>query len=165
MPDKMCCFVEGTVVSELHQTEKYRAIHELIARAPVFKNVDDILEFESAVVNRERSISTGLGHGVAMAHGKSRAVRNFFIALGRSRAGIDFDTPDGLPVHFLFLVATPPDYQDEYLSAVSALSGLLRDSDFRDKLMEIKTSQELENTLSEAFSTALECRCSSYSFR
>ena len=164
MLDSHYCFVEGTVVSELTRTEKYAAIHELIERAPVFRDVKDILEFERAVVEREKTLSTGLGHGVALAHGKSRAVSHFFIALGRSRKGIDFNSPDGQPVHFLFLVANPPDLHNEYLTAVSALTGLLRDPSFRDKLMQIKTSAELEETLAQAFFTAMECRDPSFSY-
>jgi len=158
MLENQFCFVQGTVVSEIEQTEKYGAIHELISRAPVFRTVDDILEFEQAVVAREKSLTTGLGHGVALAHGKSGAVKHFFIALGRSRKGIDFDAPDGKPVHFLFLVANPPKLHREYLTAVSALSRLLRDPRFREKLMEIQTSQELEETLASAFTHAVECR-------
>lgn len=152
------CFIDGTVVSELQETEKYRAIHELIQRAPAFRTIEDIKEFENAVITREKIRSTALGHGVALAHGKSRVVKKFFIALGRSRRGIDFGAPDGQPVNFLFLVATPLNWEREYLSAVSALSGLLRDGNFRERLLAIKSSEKLEEVLSSAYSHSLACR-------
>ncbi len=156
--DRKSCFPGGTVVSHLKNNNKYKAIHELIHSAPVFRDVEDIDEFENAVLDREKVLTTGIGHGVALAHGKSRAVKKLFIALGRSPQGIDFGAPDGKPVHFLFIVANPPGLDDEYLSTVGVLSGILRDKCFRNKLLNIHSERELESTLKQAFTRAVECR-------
>lgn len=67
---QLSCFTSGTVVP-LESTEKFDAIHELLTKAPVFREVDEIDSLESAVVKREQIQSTGLGEGVAVAHGKS----------------------------------------------------------------------------------------------
>ncbi len=153
--DKIGCFTHGTVVCDLENTEKFRAIHELICQAPVFRDVEGIEYLEQAVVKREQLQSTGLGNGVAVAHGKSPAVGDIVMALGISRKGIDFDAIDGKPVHFLFLVANPPGMQLEYLLALSVLVRVIRDERFREELLRCYDSKEIESRLHRAFRASM----------
>ncbi len=147
----LSCFPVGSVINDLQSEEKFMAIHELINRAPVFRRWEDKGRFEQAVCDRERLQSTGLGHGIAMAHGKCDAVGQFVIALGISRRGIDFDSYDAEPVHFLFLVANPPEYQSEYLPVISSLAELLRNEDFRRRLLESRSPRQVEGALRRSF--------------
>jgi mannitol/fructose-specific phosphotransferase system IIA component (Ntr-type) len=61
------------------------------------------------------------------------------MALGISQEGIPFDSIDKKPVHLLFLIASPPEQQDEYLTALSALVKLLRKEDFRSQIITHQT--------------------------
>jgi nitrogen PTS system EIIA component len=149
------CFTKGTVVCDLESTDKYSAIHELICCAPIFRDIEDAECLESAVVDREKIQSTGLGHGVAVAHGKSPTVGNIVMALGLSKKGIPFDALDGEDVNFLFLVANPPDKQLEYLLALSVLVRSVRDENFRDELLYCKNSKEIERKLNKAFNASM----------
>ena len=149
------CFPSGTVVSHLKKRDKFKAIHELIAKAPVFDEVRDKKDFETAVVKREKALSTGLGHGIALAHGKSRAAGRLFIAMGRSRKGIDYGSYDREPVRLLFIIGNPPDTDDEYLRVVGALSRILRVPSFREKLISLKRGCEVESVLREKFESEL----------
>jgi len=157
----LSCFPSGSVISDIHSEEKYQAIHELITRAPVFRKWEDLSLFEQAVCQRERLQSTGLGHGIAMAHGKCDAVGRFVIALGISRRGIDFDSCDTQPVQFLFLVANPPEYQSEYLPVISSLAELLRNEDFRRRLLACRRPRQIEGILRRSFHRILIRRYSS----
>ena len=147
----LSCFPAGSVINDLHSGEKFQAIHELITRAPVFSKWQDLSRFEQAVCERERLQSTGLGHGIAMAHGKCDAVGQFVCALGVSRRGIDFDSCDDQPVQFLFLVANPPEYQSEYLPVISSLAELLRNDEFRRRLLGCGSSRQIEGILRRSF--------------
>ena len=153
--EKISCFTHGTVVCDLENTDKYRAIHELICEAPVFRDVEGVEYLEKAVVNREQLQSTGLGNGIAVAHGKSPAVGNIVMALGISRKGIPFDAIDNKPVHFLFLVANPPGMQLEYLLALSVLVRVIRDERFRDELLHCYDTPEIESRLHRAFRASM----------
>ena len=148
-------FGHGTVVCNLESTNKFKAIHELISSAPVFRNLDGVDCLEHAVVQRERAQSTGLGSGVAVAHGKSPAVDGVVIALGVSRQGIEFEAMDGNPVHFLFLVANPPGSQLEYLLALSVLVRVIRNERFRCELLGCCDPVEIETRLGRAFRASL----------
>lgn len=144
------CFGPGTVVSDLASTGKYDAIRELIRRAGVFGEVDDRRAFEEAVFARERLHSTGLGHGVAVAHGRTRGVRRVLIALGLSRRGISFESPDGEPVQLLFLIASPPGMTLDYLQALSTLVRCVRLQSLRESLFAAEGETAVETRMREA---------------
>ena len=149
--ERINCFTHGTVVTDLTSTQKFDAIHELILKAPIFRELGDLDHLEHAVVNREHLESTGFGNGVAVAHGKCTAVGEIVMALGVSRQGIEFDSMDGKPVHFLFIIANPPGMQLEYLLALSVLIRAVRDDRFRVELLECSDVSEIECRLSRAF--------------
>lgn len=149
--EKIDCFSHGTVICNLTSHERFQAIHELIYKVPVFRDMDHIDYLEKAVLHRERIQSTGLGRGVAVAHGKAPSVERIVIALGISRVGIDFESSDGMPVHFLFVIANPPGMQPEYLLALSILVRIIRDDQLRGELLKTSDPCEVESRLNRAF--------------
>jgi len=150
------CFETGSVVCDLRSTDKFEALRELIRRARVFRAIDARAAFEEAVIARERQQTTGFGHGVAVAHGRVRGVPRVLIALGVSRTGIPYDSPDGAPVKLLFVIASPPSLSLDYLQALSTLVRCLRDREARDSLIDASSAEEIEQRIRAAFSAGLE---------
>lgn len=148
--EQLKLFTEGSVVSDLQKTKKYEALHELIIRAPIFKCIKNQEDFEQVIIARESKQSTGLGHGVAFAHAKTDGVKQFFIALGISPEGIDYSALDGCYVHFLLIIAHPPEQETEYLAVISMLTRLFRDHNFQKQLIKKNTNNEVEQFLREA---------------
>jgi mannitol/fructose-specific phosphotransferase system IIA component (Ntr-type) len=93
------------------------------------------------VLQREGEGTTGIGGGVAVPHAKTTLVKEMLVAVGLSRAGIDFASVDGDPVHVVFLIASPPDAAAEYLALMKWLVGLTR-SKYWMKLLKGCTSPE-----------------------
>jgi PTS system nitrogen regulatory IIA component len=149
------CFKGGTVVQSLSSHDKFDAIRELIHKAPVFAGLGCREKLEEAVVQREKILSTGLGRGVAVAHGTTDTIDDIIIALGISREGIDFDSFDDAPVHLLFVITNPPGRQMEYLVALSTVTRLVRDEVFRNSLRATVPAREIELMICEAFSDCL----------
>ena len=152
------CFPPGCVIADLHSGEKFDAIAELIRRAPVFQALPDQGALVEAVVARERRQSTGLGHGVAVAHGRATGVHRVLIGLGVHRDGMSWDSPDGEPVRLLFVIASPLSVSLDYLEALSALVRCLRDSRIRACLLDAADVSDIERRLREAFTAAAEGR-------
>ena len=146
------CFGSGTVVSDLASSDKYDAIRELIRRARVFDEITDRDAFEEAVIARERLQSTGLGHGVAVAHGRTPGTHRVLIALGLSRDGIPFESPDGERVQLLFLIASPPSMSLDYLQALSTLVRCVRLRSLRESLFSAGSVDVVECRMREALS-------------
>ena len=112
-----------------------RELVELAATGHAPAVVDSIL---SAVQEREQVLSTGIGGGIAIPHGKSTAVDQLLMAAGVASAPIEFGALDGQPVQLFFLLIGPESASGAHVKALSRISRLLR----RDKLrQELRASQ------------------------
>ncbi len=156
MPEPSC-FRAGSVHS-IVATDKYGALAELIRKAGALAEVEDLGQFEECVITRERIASTGLGRGVAVAHGKTPLVDRVIVTLGVSRGGIEFGAPDGQPVHLLFLVASPPDKSSEYLVALSAIARLCKGQGIKERVLAASIA-EAGRFVADAFGKTLYSRC------
>ncbi|TVR36043.1 MAG: PTS sugar transporter subunit IIA, partial [Spirochaetaceae bacterium] len=138
-------FDSGSLVWEIESTDKEAAIREIVFRAPIFHAVEDLdLEgFAQKVIAREQIQTTGFGHGVAVAHGRTPEVLDSAIALGISRKGIEYNAFDGRPVHLLFIVANHPEKEMDYLQILSSLVTLVRNRGFRQELLACMSCDEL----------------------
>ena len=98
----------------LKAVTKDEALQELaavISRAP---EVADGRRLLRAILEREQIMSTGIGLGIAIPHAKIPEVRDFVVGLGKSDAGLEFNSLDGKPVHFVVMIAGPEDQQERY---------------------------------------------------
>jgi mannitol/fructose-specific phosphotransferase system IIA component (Ntr-type)/Kef-type K+ transport system membrane component KefB len=75
-----------------------------------------------SIMQREKEISTCLGEGLSIPHVLIEEGDAIVGALGISRDGLEFDTPDGRPVHCMVLLATPPGAMDHHLEVLAALA-------------------------------------------
>ncbi|HUF69303.1 MAG TPA: PTS sugar transporter subunit IIA [Longimicrobiales bacterium] len=104
----------------------------------------------SAVREREAILSTGIGHGVAIPHGKSASVPALRMAAGRAGAPVDFDALDGQPVALFFLLVGPESAAGAHIKALSRISRLVRRDDVRSRLIAARSPDEFLLTLREA---------------
>jgi len=115
-------------VSLLEQTSSKKRALELIAEmlsgAAPEVSAEQIFD---ALNDRERLGSTGLGHGVAIPHGRLEGVHSAIGAVLRLDQGIDYDAPDGMPVNLMFGLVVPQESTDEHLAILSRLAELFAD--------------------------------------
>lgn len=151
-------FNTGSVVWDVKSADKYDAIREVVFRSPLFQELPelDLEDFAERVIARERIQTTGFGHGVAVAHGRTYQVDGSHVCLGVSRKGIDFQAVDGEPVYLLFIVANHPDLQTDYLSILSTLVSIVRNKEMRGELLSCITGEELEFKLLNAIESIYE---------
>ena len=153
----MTYFDPGSIIWDLASTDKYEAIREVIRSAPIFTEHPslDVDDFCQRVIDREKLQSTGFGHGVAVAHGRTADVDAPTIALGISRDGIEYESYDGEPVHLLFIVANHPDQQMDYLHILSTLVAMVRDELFRNELLNCDQVHAVQQKLCSVFGDLL----------
>jgi fructose-specific phosphotransferase system IIA component len=141
-------FHEPLFISSLSATTRDAALDELVrcfVDSKIVRNRNIVFEM---LRRREELGSTGIGHGIAIPHGRSTAVPDVMIAFGRSDKGIGWDAMDGKPVHLIFLVLAPPQEQNNrYLPILGGLVEMLSDSRQRDKLRKIKSYSDLISLL------------------
>ena len=129
--------------------EKYAAITELVdllAEQGLLTDRDDVL---NAVLVRERTRSTGIGLGLAVPHGKSHGCRTLLLAIGKPEAPMNFDSIDGRPCNIIMLLASPVDKTGPHIQALASISRLWQAEDFRKRILETKTAEELYATFAQ----------------
>ena len=119
----------------LEGNDKRKAIRQVVTRSEnLAKGVRDTARLLRAVSRRERIETTGIGHGVAIAHGKILGLDTVHVGLGVSREGIDYQAVDGKPVRLLFVIASSPCLQASYLQTLCHLLGIVRNPSYRTVL-------------------------------
>lgn len=103
-----------------------------------------------AVEDREAEVSTGIGYGVAVPHGKCASAERLMVAAGASPHAIPFDALDGQPVRLFFLLVGPERDSGDQVRALSRISRLVRSERLRDQLVQAKDPQEFHRLLSAA---------------
>lgn len=87
-----------------------------------------------AVVAREKSLSTGMQHGVAIPHGCVEGLQDVVACLGISEKGIDFESLDGRPTHLLMLLIIPKNKFQSHVKTLAGIARLLNSEALREKL-------------------------------
>jgi mannitol/fructose-specific phosphotransferase system IIA component (Ntr-type) len=127
--------------------ELLRELVDVCADAHGIHDRDDVFR---AVRERESVLSTGIGHGVAIPHGKSAALTALRMAAGRAAEPVDFDALDGEPVSLFFLLVGPESAAGPHIKALSRISRLVRRDDVRERLVAAHSREEFLRALQEA---------------
>jgi len=138
---------ENNVIPELRAKDKKGVLEELAEAISRHEPSIDKGTLVKVLVERERLGSTGIGDGVAIPHGKMNGVSRPIISFGRSKQGLDFDSMDGQPAHLFFLLIAPEDSSSVHLQVLAKIAKILKNRDFRKKLMEPGTKKELYQTI------------------
>lgn len=137
---------------------KNEAIDKAVSLMNNLNNLNDLEEFKRKVYLREEQGSTGVGEGVAIPHGKSKAVNKPGLAAITIPEGVEFDSLDGNPVNLLFLIAAPDTDSNVHLQILARLSKMLMDENFISSLVKAKSKEEfleiIDNAEKEKFEEA-----------
>jgi len=123
-----------------------RELVDLLDSNGLLLDKDNVLE---AVLMREQTRSTGIGSGIAIPHGKCKAVKELEMAIGKAAEPIDFESVDGKPVKIVILLVSPIDQTGPHIQALAKISRLMLDQPFKEALEQAQSSQELYELLSK----------------
>ena len=99
---------------------------------------------------REELGSTGVGHGIAIPHGRSLVVSYLRLAFGHHAGGIDYRAIDGKPVHNFFLILAPPvEVSNQYLPVLGKVAQLCKEPDVPERLGQLQAPDEFFALLEE----------------
>ncbi|MHC4641726.1 MAG: PTS sugar transporter subunit IIA [Planctomycetota bacterium] len=121
-----------------------RELVELLDSSKLLLDKDVVMD---AVFTRERTRSTGIGSGIAIPHGKCKAVKELVMAFGVTGEPIDFASVDGSPVSIIILLVSPADKTGPHIQALARISRLMLDEQFRQSLEKAQTSGEVYELL------------------
>jgi PTS system nitrogen regulatory IIA component len=144
------------IVPDLEATTLEGALSEMSEKLAAAGVVQDPGALTRRLLERERLGCTGLGSGIAIPHYKWKGIDEVVLAIGRSRPGIDFRSPDAVPVTLIFLILSPADAPGLHLQALARISRRLKTSAIAENLRRAETLEEIRDLWKETSSSLVE---------
>ena len=131
------------ILLELEVDYKFDAINALVDTfVDVIEN-ELLEEIREAIISREKIMSTGIGQGLAIPHGKTDAITQNYAAFARLKEPIEFNSIDSKPVQLIFLMVSPYSDQKSHIRLLSRVSTLMNYDDFRSNLLIVPNQEDL----------------------
>jgi fructose-specific phosphotransferase system IIA component len=140
---------EKFILTDFKSDDKENVINELIDLYIESDKVNDIEKVRTAILDREKIMSTGVGKGFAIPHGKTNAVNDVIAAFGKTTRDIEYDSLDGDPVHLVFLLVGRDDMVSKHIKLLSRISRLMNKDEFRERLIDSNSKEEIINIFKE----------------
>lgn len=133
------------IIPEMQATERWPAIVELIDLLVSLKKIEPASRegILAALKQREETMSTGIGFGIAIPHASSEDVADVVAAFGRSEKGIEFDALDNAPVKFVVLFIVPKNQFQTHLRTLASIAKFLNDRTVRESLATAATKEDI----------------------
>lgn len=123
-----------SIKAPLQSTDKRGVIDELVDVLVEAGRVAGAESLKQAVWMREQTRTTGIGHGLAIPHGKCEGVTSLAMAIGKPAEPMDFEAIDNQPVQLVVLLASPVDRTSDHIQALARVSRLMTMTDFRERI-------------------------------
>lgn len=131
------------------------------SKEEVFRSLADVLNKEGRlndeekyienVEKREQLTTTGIGFGIAIPHGKTDAVKDVSVVIGRLKHPVDWNAMDNKPVKMVFQIAVPESSKgDEHLRLLSQLSRQLIHPEFREEMLKAQNEDDVLQLLGDS---------------
>lgn len=124
---------QDAIIPALKVNSKKQLLQELAAKASRITGVSERDIFD-VILQRERLGSTGVGHGIAIPHGKLSSISSITGVFARLETSVDFEALDDQPVDLVFLLLAPEGAGADHLKALSRIARVLRDTELVAKL-------------------------------
>lgn len=137
------------IILNLQSNDKDELFEEMLETAVSIQPDINREEALLALRDRENRMSTGILHSVAVPHCRLDTVKEVVGVLGISQKGIDFESLDNSPVHFVFMLLCNGTVDNLHLKILKTLAFALQDPRFIKELSEKKSAEEVYNFLGE----------------
>lgn len=134
---------ESVVRTNLAGSTKEEIINAMIDLVGTQKQVTDKERMRAAILEREKIMSTGVGSGFAIPHGKTDAVSDIVAAFAVTAQPIDYQSLDDQPVRLVFLLVGRDNMVGPHIKLLSRISRLMNKEDFRKQLLEAEAPREI----------------------
>ncbi|OQX71820.1 MAG: hypothetical protein B6D62_01400 [Candidatus Cloacimonas sp. 4484_275] len=122
-------------IIDIRSDNKEGALKELLDVICKNERITDCKTFSREIFNREKLMSTGIGYGIAIPHARHKTVKDFVIALGRKKEGLEYESIDDKPVKLIFMIGASDKQDKDYIRVLSRLMLRLKNPDFVKKLL------------------------------
>jgi nitrogen PTS system EIIA component len=138
-----------SVIADITGKNKLDVIKEMTECLKQNNTIKNDQALYAALMEREKLGSTGIGENVAIPHGKSDELTQIITVFARSLSGIDFESLDQKPVHFVCMVIAPANSTGHHLKALARISRLFKNQNLREGILKAEDSNAIYSILLE----------------
>ena len=138
-----------SVIADLVSKNKLEVIQEMTSCLKQNNIIKDEQVLFTTLMEREKLGSTGIGENVAIPHGKSDELTQIITVFARSLGGVDFESLDQKPVHFVCMVIAPAHSTGQHLKALARISRLFKNQALREGILKAEDSNAIYSILLE----------------
>lgn len=132
-----------TVLPNLEANDKAEILNRMISSLEHLVSDGELDEIREAVFERERIMSTGVGKGLAIPHGKASGINQTYAAFAILEEPVEYEAIDSEPVNMVFLLVGPQASNSLHIKMLSRISRLMNNTEFRERLRECSTAEEI----------------------
>ncbi len=128
---------------------RWEMIEEMVDLAARNKEIpaEDTEAITNALIEREKSMSTGIGNGVAIPHCSTTRVNEIVSIMALCPRGINFEAIDNEPVKIIILLIVPKDKLTQHIKTLANIAKMMSDVELREKILSLKTADTILKTL------------------
>ena len=134
---------EDLIFLDLHPKDMPECLEMMVSLTAATGIISDPADALSRLLDRERTMSTGMGGGLAVPHAKSEKVRGMVVAMGRVPDGVDFKAIDGRPVRIVFMLLGPPDSTRLHVDLLARIAYLVKTPGTIDTLLSATDTRQV----------------------
>ncbi len=140
---------KGSIIANLAGTNKEEVLLEIVDFLQEQGLIKDKETLLNTLMEREKLGSTGIGENVAIPHGKSGELSQIITVFARSLNGVDFESLDQKPVHFVCMVIAPSNSTGQHLKALARISRIFKNQDLRNGILKLQDANQIYSLLLE----------------
>jgi len=140
-------FARSGIIADLRKSDRDGAIEKLCAVAAEQEGIADEEKIIKAVLERERASGTAMEEEIAVPHARTELVRKPVVVFGRSPAGIDWNSPDGKPTHFVFLILTPKNDLSAQVQILGSIAQAISNEKIRSQILDAGDTADIWQSL------------------
>ncbi len=128
---------------------RWEIITEMVELAAKNRDIsqNDMACITSSLIEREKSMSTGIGNGVAIPHCSTEKVADIVTVMAITPKGINFEAIDNEPVKIIILLIVPKDKLTQHIKTLANIAKMMNDAELREKILSLKTPDSILKTL------------------
>ena len=142
---------KSSIIVRVKSKKRWDLIEEMLDLAIKNKDIKDEDKeiIKKYLIEREKTMSTGIGKGIAIPHCTTAKITDIIIIIAISENGIDFNSIDNLPVRIAILLLVPKNKLSQHIKTLATLAKMLNDDELRENLVTLKTPESIIKTIKE----------------
>ena len=142
---------KSNILLKAKSQNRWDLINELVDIAVKSKDINesDREEIKRALIDREKSMSTGIGNGVAIPHCTTSKIKEIVCIMSLNQKGIDFDSIDNEPVKIVIMLLVPKNKLTQHIKTLANIAKIMSNDKLREKILSLKTPDSIIRVIKE----------------